>query len=80
MLIADGMADREERKFAEVPRDSVKMMAESVGVELSDDIAAMLAEDVCYRLREAAQVRQRRYGFKYNRVIPVTRSLRIPTE
>ncbi|XP_058868036.1 TAF6-like RNA polymerase II p300/CBP-associated factor-associated factor 65 kDa subunit 6L [Acipenser ruthenus] len=49
------MADREERKFAEVPRDSVKLMAESVGVELSDDIAAMLAEDVCYRLREAAQ-------------------------
>ncbi|MGH0163364.1 UNVERIFIED_CONTAM: hypothetical protein FKN15_044076 [Acipenser sinensis] len=55
VLIVDGMADREERKFAEVPRDSVKMMAESVGVELSDDIAAMLAEDVCYRLREAAQ-------------------------
>ncbi|MGH0132777.1 UNVERIFIED_CONTAM: hypothetical protein FKN15_050357 [Acipenser sinensis] len=55
VLIADGMADREERKFAEVPRDSVKLMAESVGVELSDDIAAMLAEDVCYRLREAAQ-------------------------
>ncbi|XP_076829118.1 TAF6-like RNA polymerase II p300/CBP-associated factor-associated factor 65 kDa subunit 6L [Brachyhypopomus gauderio] len=46
---------REERRFAEVPRDSIKLMAESAGVELGDDIAAMLAEDVCYRLREATQ-------------------------
>uniref|UniRef100_A0A4W4H1D8 TAF6-like RNA polymerase II p300/CBP-associated factor-associated factor 65 kDa subunit 6L n=1 Tax=Electrophorus electricus TaxID=8005 RepID=A0A4W4H1D8_ELEEL len=45
----------EERRFAEVSRDSVKLMAESAGVELSDDLAAMLAEDVCYRLREATQ-------------------------
>ncbi|NWV22279.1 TAF6L factor, partial [Origma solitaria] len=30
-------------------------MAESAGVELSDDVAALLAEDVCYRLREATQ-------------------------
>ncbi|MBN3296032.1 TAF6L factor, partial [Amia calva] len=49
------MGDREERRFAEVPRDSVRLMAESAGVELSDDIAALLAEDVCYRLREATQ-------------------------
>lgn len=49
------MADREERRFAEVSRDSVKLMAESAGVELADDVAALLAEDVCYRLREAAQ-------------------------
>ncbi|XP_036404239.1 TAF6-like RNA polymerase II p300/CBP-associated factor-associated factor 65 kDa subunit 6L [Megalops cyprinoides] len=49
------MAEREERRFAEVPRESVKLMAESAGVELSDDIAALLAEDVCYRLREATQ-------------------------
>jgi hypothetical protein len=46
----------EERRFAEVPRESVKLMAESAGVELSDDVAALLAEDVCYRLREATQV------------------------
>ncbi|XP_072232541.1 TAF6-like RNA polymerase II p300/CBP-associated factor-associated factor 65 kDa subunit 6L [Leuresthes tenuis] len=49
------MADREERRFAEVPRESVKLVAESSGVELGDDVAALLAEDVCYRLREAAQ-------------------------
>uniref|UniRef100_A0A8B9K5F9 TAF6-like RNA polymerase II p300/CBP-associated factor-associated factor 65 kDa subunit 6L n=1 Tax=Astyanax mexicanus TaxID=7994 RepID=A0A8B9K5F9_ASTMX len=46
---------REERRFAEVPRESIKLMAESAGVELGDDVAAMLAEDVCYRLREATQ-------------------------
>ncbi len=50
------MADREERRFAEVSRESVKLMAESAGVELADDVAALLAEDVCYRLREATQV------------------------
>lgn len=50
------MADREERRFAEVSRDSVRLMAESAGVELGDDVAALLAEDVCYRLREATQV------------------------
>lgn len=47
---------REERRFAEVSRDSIKLMAESTGVELGDDLASMLAEDVCYRLREATQV------------------------
>ncbi|XP_077052885.1 TAF6-like RNA polymerase II p300/CBP-associated factor-associated factor 65 kDa subunit 6L isoform X2 [Siphateles boraxobius] len=45
----------EERRFAEVPRESIKLMAESTGVELSEEVAAMLAEDVCYRLREATQ-------------------------
>lgn len=50
------MADREERRFAEVSRDSVRLMAESAGMELGDDVAALLAEDVCYRLREATQV------------------------
>ncbi|XP_051939558.1 TAF6-like RNA polymerase II p300/CBP-associated factor-associated factor 65 kDa subunit 6L [Hippocampus zosterae] len=49
------MAEREERRFAEVSRESIKLMAESAGVELSDDVAALLAEDVCYRLREATQ-------------------------
>ena len=50
------MADREERRFAEISRESVKFMAESTGVELGDDVAGLLAEDVCYRLREATQV------------------------
>uniref|UniRef100_A0A665WLE5 TAF6-like RNA polymerase II p300/CBP-associated factor-associated factor 65 kDa subunit 6L n=2 Tax=Echeneis naucrates TaxID=173247 RepID=A0A665WLE5_ECHNA len=49
------MADREERRFAEISRESVKFMAESTGVELGDDVAGLLAEDVCYRLREATQ-------------------------
>uniref|UniRef100_A0A8C5G8R0 TATA box binding protein associated factor (TAF) histone-like fold domain-containing protein n=1 Tax=Gouania willdenowi TaxID=441366 RepID=A0A8C5G8R0_GOUWI len=49
------MADREERRFAEVSRESIKLMAESAGVELGDDVAGLLAEDVCYRLREATQ-------------------------
>uniref|UniRef100_A0A669DHB8 TAF6-like RNA polymerase II p300/CBP-associated factor-associated factor 65 kDa subunit 6L n=1 Tax=Oreochromis niloticus TaxID=8128 RepID=A0A669DHB8_ORENI len=49
------MADREERRFAEVSRESVRLMAEGAGVELGDDVAALLAEDVCYRLREATQ-------------------------
>ncbi|KAM9510784.1 LOW QUALITY PROTEIN: TAF6-like RNA polymerase II p300/CBP-associated factor-associated factor 65 kDa subunit 6L [Guaruba guarouba] len=49
------MSEREERRFVELPRDSVRSMAESAGVELSDEVAALLAEDVCYRLREATQ-------------------------
>ncbi|XP_061565782.1 TAF6-like RNA polymerase II p300/CBP-associated factor-associated factor 65 kDa subunit 6L [Cololabis saira] len=49
------MVDREERRFAEVSTESVKLVAESAGVELGDDVAGLLAEDVCYRLREAAQ-------------------------
>lgn len=50
------MNDRDERRFAEVSHESVRLMAESAGVELDDDVAALLAEDVCYRLREATQV------------------------
>ncbi|XP_035170222.1 TAF6-like RNA polymerase II p300/CBP-associated factor-associated factor 65 kDa subunit 6L isoform X2 [Oxyura jamaicensis] len=49
------MVEREERRFVELPRESVRLMAESAGVELSDEVAALLAEDVCYRLREATQ-------------------------
>ena len=48
----------EERRFAELPRDAVRRMAEGAGAELSEEGAALLAEDVCYRLREAAQVRR----------------------
>lgn len=53
---ADMTESREERRFAEVSRDSIKLVAESSGVELGDELASMLAEDVCYRLREATQV------------------------
>lgn len=54
---AGAMSEREERRFVEIPRESVRLMAESTGLELSDEVAALLAEDVCYRLREATQVR-----------------------
>lgn len=54
--LAVDMNDRDERRFAEVSHESVRLMAESAGVELDDDVAALLAEDVCYRLREATQV------------------------
>ncbi|XP_015672881.1 TAF6-like RNA polymerase II p300/CBP-associated factor-associated factor 65 kDa subunit 6L [Protobothrops mucrosquamatus] len=49
------MSEREERRFVEIPRESIRLMAESAGVELTDEVAALLAEDVCYRLREATQ-------------------------
>ncbi|XP_006875086.1 PREDICTED: TAF6-like RNA polymerase II p300/CBP-associated factor-associated factor 65 kDa subunit 6L [Chrysochloris asiatica] len=49
------MSEREERRFVEIPRESIRLMAESTGLELSDEVAALLAEDVCYRLREATQ-------------------------
>ncbi|XP_033927704.1 TAF6-like RNA polymerase II p300/CBP-associated factor-associated factor 65 kDa subunit 6L isoform X2 [Melopsittacus undulatus] len=49
------MSEREERRFVELPRDSVRLMAESSGLELSEEVLALLAEDVCYRLREATQ-------------------------
>ncbi|XP_035885505.1 TAF6-like RNA polymerase II p300/CBP-associated factor-associated factor 65 kDa subunit 6L isoform X1 [Phyllostomus discolor] len=52
---AGAMSEREERRFVEIPRESVRLMAESTGLELSDEVAALLAEDVCYRLREATQ-------------------------
>ncbi|XP_067877619.1 TAF6-like RNA polymerase II p300/CBP-associated factor-associated factor 65 kDa subunit 6L [Heterodontus francisci] len=49
------MSDREERKFADITKESVKLMAESLGLELGEEVSSLLAEDVCYRLRETAQ-------------------------
>ncbi|XP_071962782.1 TAF6-like RNA polymerase II p300/CBP-associated factor-associated factor 65 kDa subunit 6L [Antedon mediterranea] len=46
----------EERKYAVLSTESIKLIAESAGFNgLPEDIAAALAEDVTYRLREAAQ-------------------------
>ncbi|KAG8146583.1 hypothetical protein E2320_013725 [Naja naja] len=42
------MSEREERRFVEIPRESIRLMAESAGLELTDEVAALLAEDVCY--------------------------------
>jgi len=40
-----------------LPRDSIKVIAESVGIEnLNNDVATGLASDVEYRLREIIQV------------------------
>nr|XP_006817968.1 PREDICTED: TAF6-like RNA polymerase II p300/CBP-associated factor-associated factor 65 kDa subunit 6L-like [Saccoglossus kowalevskii] len=50
------MGEEQPKRFAQISRESVKTYAESVGIgDLSEDAAAMLAEDVCYRLRQAAQ-------------------------
>ena len=47
----------EEKRFAILPKDSIRTYAEAGGhTEISDDVAALLAEDVVYRLREATQV------------------------
>ncbi|XP_038074380.1 TAF6-like RNA polymerase II p300/CBP-associated factor-associated factor 65 kDa subunit 6L [Patiria miniata] len=48
------MAD--DKKFTVLTPSSVKMVGESAGISgLSDEIASMIAEDVCYRLREVTQ-------------------------
>ena len=47
----------EEKKYAILSRDSVRTFAESVGhSDMTDEAAALLAEDVVYRLREATMV------------------------
>ncbi|XP_048731992.2 TAF6-like RNA polymerase II p300/CBP-associated factor-associated factor 65 kDa subunit 6L isoform X2 [Ostrea edulis] len=46
----------DDKRYAVITRESIKIMAESVGFsELSDDAAALLCEDVSYRLKEATQ-------------------------
>lgn len=46
----------DDKRYAIITRESIKMMAESVGIsELCDEAAAMLCEDVSYRLKEATQ-------------------------
>ncbi|XP_015706474.2 TAF6-like RNA polymerase II p300/CBP-associated factor-associated factor 65 kDa subunit 6L [Coturnix japonica] len=66
----------EERRFAELPRDAVRKMAEGAGTELSEEGAALLAEDVCYRLREAAQVKSVSHDLEQlRRLLQVARCL-----
>ncbi|XP_063801063.1 TAF6-like RNA polymerase II p300/CBP-associated factor-associated factor 65 kDa subunit 6L [Pseudophryne corroboree] len=50
------MSHTEDRRYVELCQDSIRLTAESVGIEITDDVAALLAEDVCYRLREIAQL------------------------
>ncbi|CAI9539653.1 unnamed protein product [Staurois parvus] len=49
------MSHTEDRRYVELCQDSVRLSAESVGLEITDEVAALLAEDVCYRLREITQ-------------------------
>lgn len=45
------------RRYAIISKDSVKAYGESSGHSgVSDEVAAVLAEDVIYRLREIVQV------------------------
>ena len=52
-----------QRCFAALSRDTVQMIGEAVGhSDLPEDVAALIAEDVTYRLRELTQVKcQRRF-------------------
>lgn len=60
----------DDKKYAIITRESIKMMAESVGIsELCDEAAAMLCEDVSYRLKEATQVLYRRITIVIDRCL-----------
>lgn len=46
----------DEKRYSQISKESVHYMAESIGIiDLEDDIAAILAEDVNYRIREVTQ-------------------------
>ena len=47
----------DERKYAILTKESVKVMGESSGhADLPETVTSMLGEDVSYRLREITQV------------------------
>ena len=55
--MSDDRKVSEERRYAILPKQSIKAFAEAAGHrDIPDDVAYMLAEDVVYRLREATQV------------------------
>lgn len=55
--MSDDRKVAEDRRYAILPKESIKIFAEAAGhADIPDDVAAMLAEDVVYRLREATQV------------------------
>jgi hypothetical protein len=46
-----------ENQFCVVPRKSIKLLGESVGISyLSSEVAATVAEDASYRIRQSIQV------------------------
>jgi TATA box binding protein associated factor (TAF) len=47
-----------ERRYAVLPKETVQVYAESVGLsDLTEEVSSQLAEDVSYRLRDIIQVR-----------------------
>ncbi len=55
--MSDDKKPVEEKRYAILSKDSIKTYAEATGhSDLSNEVAALLAEDVVYRLREATQV------------------------
>ena len=55
-----------ENQFCVVPRKSIKLLGESVGIDyLSSEVAATLAEDASYRIRQTVQVSQNRVNFLF---------------
>ena len=47
----------DEKRYAIVTKESIRMVAEASGIsDLPDDVAAVLGEDVSYRLREITMV------------------------
>lgn len=46
----------EGRKYAQIPKESIVLYAETVVERIGDDIAKPMAEDVSYRLREILHV------------------------
>ena len=53
---SDGASDDERDRLDHLPGESVKVIAQTVGIEnLSDEVARALAPDVEYRLREVIQ-------------------------
>ena len=57
MILTDERRTMEDRRYAVLSSQTVKMFAESVGLaDLSDDVVDLLSEDVTYRLRELVQV------------------------
>ena len=63
----------EEKKYAILTKESVKMMAESAGhSDISDSVTGLLGEDVSYRLREITQVKEQGMFMQVKRTIIFT--------
>ena len=51
--------EENSNSFAIVTKDSVRLMADTAGHQnISDEVAALIGEDVSYRLRQTIMVRK----------------------